>query len=198
MHKRNPSNHATTLRTRTWRKVGEGLKIDCTAKGKKEGVAGKMVKFMVAIAHGKGVVAAIPYSGNINGEKFAGIIDEHFPNLFDHSANAHNRVFLQDDCPSQNSAIARQALGRAKAWVFPIPARSPDCNPIENVFHLVGKKLKRDALQNKITQESLHEFEERCKRTLLDFSTRIIDRTIESMPKRMDAIIKNQGQRIKY
>ena len=62
----------------------------------------------------------------------------------------------------------------------------------------MGKKLKRDALQNKITQESLHEFEERCKRTLLDFSTPIIDRTIESMPKRMDAIIKNQGQRIKY
>ena len=112
----------------------------CAAQGKKEGVAGRMVKFMVVIAHGKGVVAAIPYSGNINGEKFAGIIDEHFPNLFDHSANAHNRVFLQDGCPSQNSDIARQALGRAKARVFPIPARSPDCNPIENVFHLVKKR----------------------------------------------------------
>ena len=119
MHKRNPSNHATTLRTRTWRKVGEGLKIDCTERTKNEGVDGKMMKFMVAIAHGKGVVAAIQYSGNINVEEFAGIIDEHFPDLFDHSANAHNRVFLQDGCPSQNSAIASRLWAGQKHGCFP-------------------------------------------------------------------------------
>ncbi len=27
---------------------------------------------------------------------------------------------------------------------FSIPPRSPDLNPIENIFHLVGKKRKKD------------------------------------------------------
>ena len=36
-HKVNPSENAKTYRTRRWRKKAEGLSINCTAKGRKEG-----------------------------------------------------------------------------------------------------------------------------------------------------------------
>ncbi|MEE8289558.1 MAG: transposase [Nitrosomonadaceae bacterium] len=198
VHKRNPSDHAVTLRTRTWRKIHEGLKMDCTAKGKKEGVAGKMAKFMVAIAHGKGVIDAIHYSGNINGEKFAGLVRQHFPDLFEKSSNADRRIFLQDGDSSQNAAIAKRAMEDVRCWVFHIPAKSPDCNPIENVFHLVGKKIKKDGRDADITCESYEEFVSRCRDTLLSFPVDVIDRTIDSMPKRLKAIIAGEGQRTKY
>ena len=43
-HKTNPCEQARSSRTRTWRQQGEGLPIHCTAKGRKEGSGGWMVK----------------------------------------------------------------------------------------------------------------------------------------------------------
>ena len=49
---------------------------------------------------------------------------------------------------------------------FSIPARSPDLNRIENIFHIVKKKLHQDALEMKIEREDFDEFSARIKRTL--------------------------------
>ena len=81
---------------------------------------------------------------------------------------------------------------------FPIPPRSPDANPIENVFHLMSKKIKRDGMLLGIQSETYVQFKERCYQTITNFSPDIIDRTIESMPARMKAIVKEKGQRTKY
>lgn len=196
VHKTNPSDHVVTLRTRTWRKHNEGLDIHCTAKGKKEGVGGLMARFMVAISYSKGVIDAIHYQGNINGEKFSNIVKKNFPTLFEKSSNNVNCIFLQDGDPSQNSAIARDALETMGYWKFSIPPRSPDLNPIENIFHLVGKKIKKDGVH--ITKETYDQFVARCAKTLKDFPSDIIDRTIDSMPNRLHKIIERNGQRTKY
>ena len=45
VHKTNPSEQARTNRTKMWRKRGDGLKRECTAKGKKTETAGKISKF---------------------------------------------------------------------------------------------------------------------------------------------------------
>ena len=41
------------------------------------------------------------------------------------------------------------------------PARSPDINPIENLFNQVGRKLTQHALQHQITDQSFEQFPER-------------------------------------
>ena len=197
-HKSNPSEHAVTLRTRSWRKKCEGLTINCTAKGKREGDGGRMAKFMVAISYGKGVIKAIHYDGRINGEKFASIVRKNFPELFAKSANPHTSVFLQDGDTSQNAAPVKEALKEVCAEVFPIPAKSPDTNPIENIFHLCGKRIRREGRSLRITKESYEDFVKRCQKTLLDFPSSIIDRTIDTMPKRLRLIIENRGNRTKY
>ena len=84
------------------------------------------------------------------------------------------------------------------ALLFRIPARSPDCNPIENVFNLVNVQLEKEALQKHITRENFDEFSKRVKRTIKNFPAHIIDKTIESMPKRMHQIVKKRGGRLKY
>lgn len=113
-HKTNPAQHARTSRTRTWKKRGESLDQHCTAKGKKEGVGGRMARFFVAIAHGRGIIKCHQYAGNVNGQTCANFVREHFPGMFQISANNVDRQFLQDNCPSQNSALARgemEAIG---------------------------------------------------------------------------------------
>lgn len=82
--------------------------------------------------------------------------------------------------------------------IFPIPPKSPDLNPIENIFHLAGKEIKEEGRTLGITRESYEEFQSRCQRTLMNFPSEIIDRTIDSMPNRLREVIKEDGARTKY
>ena len=82
--------------------------------------------------------------------------------------------------------------------LFEIPARSIDFNPIEKVFHLIGKKLREDAVSRNLTKETFSQFSKRKIHTLLAFSTDVIDKGIELMPRRIDSVIRSQGQRTKY
>ena len=198
VHKTNPSQHARTCRTRTWKKRGESLAQHCTAKGKKEGSGGSVAKFMVAIAYGRGVIKCERYSGSVNGELCADFVRRNFPGMFTASNNTKGRLFLQDGDPSQNSALAKDAMEDVGCRLFRIPPRSPDLNPIENVFHLIGKQLKRDAIRNNLTRETFDEFCNRVKRTVMRFPQETIDRTISSMPRRVALVIKNKGLRTKY
>ena len=198
VHKTNPSMNTRTSRTRTWKKKGESLSRHCTAKGKKEGVGGKMAKFIVAISHGKGVIACEQYTGHMDGEMFSEIIKEHFHDMFLNSANSVRKLFLQGGDPAQNSALARETWESLGYSMFYIPARSRDLNPIGNTFHLSGKKLKKEAKDFKLEKETYQQFCARAKATTLEFSSTIIDRTIESMARRIKAVIEAKGMRTKY
>ena len=45
------------------------------------------------------------------------------------------RLFVMDNDPSQTSRVLRQALAEIRCKMQEIQARSPDLNPIENLFH---------------------------------------------------------------
>ena len=77
-HKTNPFDQARAPRAMAWRKPGQGLDLGFTAKGSHEGTGGSVAHFIVAIAYGKGVIAAEQYHGRINAEKFSSFINEHF------------------------------------------------------------------------------------------------------------------------
>ena len=195
-YKSNPHDQARAPRARQWRKRGEGLKLRCTAKGKKEGCAS--ANFMVAIAYGKGVVLCEQWEGTIIDEKFASIVKRCLRKAFPNSANPKGKLFLMDGCPRQNSRVAMRAIEKVGAKVFKIPARSPDLNPIENFFNIIAMKLNNDAVENQITRESINEFSLWVKETMQSFSSDHIDKIIDSMDKRITAVIKGRGQRTKY
>ena len=181
-----------------WRKRGEGLALPCTSKGKKAGVEGRTAHFFVSIAYNKGVIACDQYFQRMNGESFSEYVRLNFPQIFAKSANSIVMRFLQDDDPVQNSALAKRAFKDVGALVFSIPPRSPDLNPIENLFHLVSKQLEKDALEMEIKYEDLGQFSKRVKDTIMNFPKNTIDKVIESMKKRVVTIIENRGQRLKY
>ena len=105
---------------------------------------------------------------------------------------------LQDGDPRQNSKVAKAAWEKIGCEMFGIPARSPDLNPIENIFHIVRKQLKQDALDRKIEREKYEEFCTRVKETIQGISVELIDKTIGSMNSRVAAVIKCKGGRTKY
>jgi len=197
-HKYDPRDEARSTRTMAWRRRDEGLEPNCTAKGSHVGSGGRVAKFMVAIAYGKGVILAEQYQERLNGAMFARFIQRHFEATFEKGSNPRGKLFLQDGDPSQNSKKAKLSLETVGARKFAIPARSPDVNPIENVFNYVKMELRAQALNRNITQENFLQFSARVKETLENVPIAYVDKTIDSMNGRMELIIKSRGKRIKY
>ena len=79
-----------------------------------------------------------------------------------------------------------------------VPGRSPDLNPIENIFHIVKKKLQQDALEMIIEREDFDELSARAKTTMGSVPVDAADRTIRLKDKRIDLIVKRTRQRIRY
>lgn len=196
-YKRNPMDQARAPKGRIWRKKSEGLTRGCTAKGRKEGSGGKVLKLMVAISHGKGVIICEPYE-KMNGTYFARFIEENFGRMFRAANKGRSRVWLQDGDPSQNCALAKAAMKRSNSELLNIPPRSPDLNPIENLFHILSKKLKENAISRRITHETFEEFKNRVIATLYSIDVSTIDNIIASMNRRIKEVIKSGGKRIKY
>ena len=90
------------------------------------------------------------------------------------------------------------ALKDIGAELHEIPARSPCVNPIENIFHVVRTNLEEEAIRLQIERESFEDFTHRVMRCLDSIDPEVINRTISSMPKRMEQIIASKGARIKY
>ena len=156
------------------------------------------MNFMVAISYGKGVVLCEQWGRPITGDKFAAIVRCCFKKAFRNSANPKAKHFLMDGCPRQNSKTAMHAIDRVDGKVFRIPAQSSDLNPIETFFNSVTIKLNNDAIDKKITRESFEEFSQRVKETMLSFSSKEVDKIIDSMDKRITAVMKGKGERTKY
>lgn len=195
-HKTNPYSTATSCGKKVWRKTEEGLHVDCTAKGSKVGYGGKQAKFFVAISYNHGVILAEQYE-HLSGETFANFIRQHFQDVFRKSGK-QSMTWLQDGDPSQNSKKSKDAQDSVGANLFPIPPRSPELNPIENVFAFVKKDLAMQAINNNIQQESYKQFCARVKATLLSTSTERIDNIIDSYGRRLAKIVLQKGGRINY
>lgn len=193
-YKKNPEDQARAPSAREWRKRSEGLLL--TAKGKKEGSVN--TNFMVGISYDHGVVLCERYLGAITGEKMANIARTGFPSAFENSISPTAKRVLMDGCPKQHCKQAYTAYDEVKAKIMKIPSRSPDLNCIENFFNLIKKELRKQALQRKISNETMEEFSDRVKNTMLDYPTHIINEIIGSMDKRIDMILKAEGKRIKY
>ena len=85
----------------------------------------------------------------------------------------------------KNSDAAKTALDKISAMQFSIPPCSPDLNPIEHVFNLVGKKLTSDAVKHSISKESYAKFLERVENAFSTYPVEPIDNIIKSMLKRI-------------
>ena len=149
-----------------WRLKNEGLHPHCTAKGSHMGSGERVAHFTVAIAHQKGVVLFKQCAGKINGDMFSDFTKTYFQETFSRCRIPKSKRFLQDGCPVQNSKKARQALDTVGAIKFSIPPRSPDFNPVENIFNFVKSELRTQAFEKNTNYETFEQFFIRFKHTL--------------------------------
>ena len=194
--KTNPTMSVSGTRAMGWRTRSQGLDFNQTAKGKKEGK--KNAYFYVGISYRKGVVMCKAYTGRMTAERYNNEIVPSIVAGLQRSINPLGKRVLQDNCSIMNSQLVVDSLFENGVKRFKIPARSPDINCIENVFHKIRKTIQKDAINRKITHESFRQFQGRCAHIIRNFDIAYIDKVIDSMPKRICMIKNRRGQRIRY
>ena len=103
-----------------------------------------------------------------------------------------NFVFQHDNDPKHTSGVVQRYLANKKVTVRKWPARSPDLNPIENLW----AQLSRITMERKLTNEE--ELFEVFKRGWESLSIEYLHGLIESMPRRCMAVIKAKGMPTNY
>ena len=171
--------------------------MGCTSKGRKEGTGGKVLKLMVAISYGKGVIICEPYE-KMTGAYFSNFIDRNFNTMFQTADKGNSRIWVQDGDPSQNSALTKSAMSRADSTLLKLPPRSPDLHPIENLFHIASNKLKEQVVSQNITKEFFEQFKQRAVNTMYSIPIETINNLIGSMNARLNDVIRTKGNRTRY
>ena len=133
LHKYKPADQARSTQARIWRKPEEGISIGCTGKGFHCGSGGWMAKFMVAISYREGVVLCEQYD-KLDGHYFKDRVEREFGYMFEKANKGDFNIWIEDGDVSQNSALACCSWLALGAELLSILSRSPDINPVENLF----------------------------------------------------------------
>ena len=97
-----------------------------------------------------------------------------------------NWIYQQDNAPCHKAKKVDAWFRENNISVLPWPARSPDLNPIEQIWSIIDKKLVGVRLSNlaELEKAVVKEWQE------LPPSTSICVNLVQSMPKRLEMCIK--------
>ena len=89
-------------------------------------------------------------------------------------------------------------MQRTNITLIKLCPRSPDLAVVENVFPMVSRMLKRQALQQQVRRQTFAQFKNHVISTFHSIPVETVNNLIRSMPKRIDMMIRNKGKRLKY
>ena len=107
---------------------------------------------------------------------------------------AHNGVFQQDNAPCHCSKRSRDVMENLNINVMNWPPQSPDLNPIENLWAIVKCKLKKYKMSKK--SEIIFNFMQIWNHD--EDIREICKKLVESMPRRVQAVLDAKGSHTKY
>ena len=131
----------------------------------------------------------------MDGDLYTAILDEDVMDSISYFGQIpSNTVFQQDNGPKHTCKKAKEWSKNNNIQIISCPTQSPDLNPIEHVW----RRLKEKVSKRPEVPKNLKELEEVLKEEWKKIDKRFINSLIESMPKRVEAVISCRGGSTKY
>lgn len=175
-----------------WKSKGEGLSKRIIQPTVKHG-GGSLMAWGCMTAHGVGYLCKI--EGGLNADLYCQILEDELIQSMDYyGMNKEKVIFQQDNDPKHTSKIAKECLRKLNINVLEWPPQSPDLNPIEHLWDVLKRRLNAYETQPK----GMHELWERIEKQWSEIGKEECLTLIESMPRRIEAVLKAKGGYTKY
>ena len=135
----------------------------------------------------------VPVQGMMNSKKYISIIETKIVPMM-HTFAGGVGIFQQDLAPCHTSKVTKKFFHEKKLTVLDWPGNSPDINPIENLWSIVKRRVnKMDCSTKKAMIENVIKVwfgDQEIKNLCCNL--------VESMPNRVQDLIKARGGHISY
>ena len=108
--------------------------------------------------------------------------------------NKDDYTFQEDNAPIHTAKIAKKWKSDNNIKSLPWPAQSPDLNPIENLWD----ELERQVRNHKPLPKNPNNLWEILQEEWLKLDINKYKNLVDSMPRRIEAVIINKGNPTKY
>jgi transposase len=175
-----------------WKKKGEGL-TDRTVQGTQKFGGGSLMMWGCMLWEGPGYATKI--DGEMDGDLYINIMqDELAESLAYYNKQGGEVIFQQDNDPKHTCKKAKAYFQTQDYRVLQWPAQSPDLNPIEHLWSHLKKKLG----EYEVPPKGIEELWERVQQEWEKIPAEVCQNLIESMPRRVAAVLKAKGGYTKY
>ena len=175
-----------------WKKAGEGL-VEREVQGTVK-FGGENIMVWGCISW-EGVGRLAEVEGRMDAQQYVDILkDNLLPTMEESNIPLENLIFQQDNDPKHTSKKAQKWMEDHYITLLDWPAQSPDLNPIEHLW----QHLKKQLCQYETPAQGVWKVWKRVEKEWREIEPEVCQKLIESMPRRIGAVIKAKGGHTKY
>ena len=170
-------------RVRVWRQRGDRFREELVAKVVAHG--GGSIHVWGAIWTG-GRSELVVLQQNVTGPVYRDILHNHLATI---EGLPPNWILQDDNARPHRSQVVQQFKETSGIQSLPWPARSPDLNPIEHVWDILGRRVR----QHHEATGTLVQLSARLVQEWNNIPQALLDTLVHSMTDRVRAVISSKG-----
>ena len=177
------------MKRKVWLKSNENSNLKCTFPTMKKADGSLMLWGCFSWSS---VGNLLLTNSTLNAEKYISLLTDNLDQSLLKMENSNNFIFQQDNAPIHKAKKTIKYFEDSNIELLEWPPQSPDLNPIENIWALLDKNITIENRRNR------DEFFKSLVDAWNNLSLDVLKNLVESLPRRLEAVVKSKGGNTKY